>query len=168
MHWLSMTPQVVRDDADGLVVEESHLGRAALWAAVLLLSGAFLIPAAESGSLSGLVIGVTLAAVVVGLPFLVVLRGSRFRRLEVRRGREVVSVVVYRVRPPRAVRVPWAEIDRVVCERVEGGSADAPAGLRLTAHLTDGTERVLLGGWYADGLAAVLGRHLEGKFVPAA
>lgn len=168
MRWLSMTPRVVRDDDTGLLVEESHLGWISLWIAALLLSGAFLFPAAQHGSLTGLIIGVTLAVVVIGFPFLLVLWVSRFRRLEVRRGREVVSAVVYRVRPTRIVRIPWADIDRVVCERDERGSPGSPAAIRLTAHLVDGKERVLLGGWYSEGLATVLGRHLEGKFIPAA
>ncbi len=144
------------------MIEESHLGKASLWAVALILSSVFLIPALQSWSMVGLVIGLVLAGAVVWLPFMIVLAFRGYRRLEIWRGVEVVDVKVYRLGRPRSVRVPWGAVAQVDCERLEGNS-DAPDGLSVTLRGVDGSERRLLGGWYSEDLVSTLGRYLGDK-----
>ena len=162
MPFLGLTPRVLTD-ADALVIEESHFGRAGLALAGLFLAALFIVPAVQSGTLLGFVIGLVLGLVIGGVPFLVVLAISRYRRLEVRYGSELVSVTVYRLFPTRSVRVSWDEVAQVVCER-RHDPRPRPGRMVLTLHTTDGKQRRLLGGWYSDDVRALLQRHLGDKF----
>ncbi len=167
MGWLSLSPRVLVDDESLLIVEERHIGRSALLAIWLVLTGVFLAPALRSRSITMLLVGVVLGGIVVGLPFLAVLALSKFHRLEVRPGSELVSRTVYRLRPERSVRVNWGEIAKVICER-RSEASDTPDGLCLTLYLLDGSQRRLLSGWYSEDLAATLRRYLADKFTVAA
>lgn len=164
MAWLGLTPRVLTDDETHLVVEESHFGRASLGLCGLFLVCVVVAPAAQAGSTEMAVFSLALGLVVVGLPFLIAVALSRYRRLEVRRGVELMSVTVYRLRHPRSVRMGWDAVARVVCQR-RRDSSTKPGRLVLTLHTAEGSERRLLAGWYSGELKEILRRHLADKFV---
>ena len=168
-----LNPSVERDDENTLVVEELHFGPIGMSIVALGLASLIVIPVfralhdvkVESRSAQlGLVIGVAIVAAVVTVPFLIVLAISRYRRLEVRDGAELISTVVYTVWSPRTDRVAWDEIDHVKCEKI--GRPGRKSVVRLTLHRKGGKEQLLLkGGWdYSNVLTAGLGRHLGDKF----
>ncbi|MFO0865390.1 MAG: hypothetical protein U0744_12195 [Gemmataceae bacterium] len=161
---LDLTPRVLNDDnVAGLVVEESHLSRGAIGICGALLACTFLIPAVVSGLLLRAVVAIVLGVIVVGLPFLIALAFSKYRRLEVREGVELLSVTVYVLRSSRSIRVAWDRIDRVICERRRDRS-QRPGRMVVTLRTLDGAEHRLLWGWYSERVKAILRRHFADKF----
>jgi hypothetical protein len=175
MRWrdiLFYNPSVEHDGENTLVVEELHFGPIGMSIVALGLASLIVIPVFRAlhdvqvkarADLLAIIIIVAIPSALVIVPFLIVLAMSRYRRLEVRDGAELISTVVYTVWSPRTDRVAWDEIDHVQCEKL---GRDRRSAVRLTLHRKDGKEQLLLkGGWdYSNVLAAGLGRHLGDKF----
>lgn len=164
--WLNLTPRIVCDEEDTLIVEGSHLGRGCLILLAPLLMSPFVAAGIQSRSLTTLLVGAVLGAFIAGLPFLLVLIWSYYLRFEVKRGEYILSTFVYRTRPPRSLRITWENVERIVYSTWKqyrrGGIRTTH--MRLTLHTMDGQQRVVLTGWHGKKLASALRRCLREKF----
>lgn len=163
MGGIDLTPRILADEEAGLVVEESRFGRVGVWISGLFLASLVVVPAAAGGSLEMLLVGLVLGGIVVGVPFLIVLWLSRYRRLEVRKGSELVSTSLYRLRRPQTVRIGWNEVARVVCER-RTDRRGRPGRMLVMVETVGGKQHQVLSGWFSEEVRRSLARHLSNRF----
>lgn len=164
MAWLSHTPNVLSNTGKELVIEESHFSRLGIVVVGVFLSSFFVIPAILSGSLLGAIISLVLGGFIVGLPFLIVLLISRYRRLEIDFGNEIRSTSFNTFLPAKSIRFSWAEIDRIVYQRRRDSHPHRLGRLRLTLHTKSGTQHRILRGWYSEELKVFLQQRLGSLF----
>lgn len=164
MAWLEHTPKVLTNTATELVIEEPHFGRSSLIFTGIFLSSLFLIPAFLSGTLLGMVIGLVLGLFIVGVPFLIVLAISRYRRMQVVVGREIRSTAFNTFFSPRMRQFQWNDIAKIVYERRRDTHPQRIGRLRVTLHTISGERHRLLRGWFSEELKEILQQHFGEKY----
>lgn len=160
---LTLSPKILVDDDQQLVVEESHFSRLAIAIVACIFAGMFVIPAVIQGTLLGLIVGFVLGTIVVGFPFLVVLLFSKYRRCTIRPGVEVTIELIYRLLPKRTVRLDWEDIERVECVR-QRDTTNRPGRMTVTIHSRGQSPIKAIWGWYEPGLKNRLQARFNERF----
>ncbi len=164
MAWLDLSPNVITNSTEELVIEESHFSRFGIILVGIFLSSFFLIPAILSTSLMMAIVAIILGGFLVGVPFLVVLAISKYRRLEIQTGIEIRSTTFSTFFGAKTIRFRWDEVERIVYQRRRDSHPHRLGRLRLTLHTTSGSQHRILRGWYSEELKVILQQRFGSRF----